>query len=381
MDTPFIFGKIATEKNFTDREQETAHLVSNFKSLINTIIISPRRWGKSSLVHKAATIARAENPNLRICTLDLFNVRNEEHFYTLLAQTVIKATSSRWEEAVDNAKRFFSRIVPKLIIGNDPMNEVSLDFDWDEVKRNPDEILDLAENIAKAKGLKIVICIDEFQNIAEFENPDYFQKRLRSHWQQHQDVAYCLYGSKRHMMLEVFTDSSKPFYKFGDLIFLNKIETPYLVDFIKERFVSTGKDIDDAACRSIVALADNHPYYVQQLAQLSWLRTAQCCNEDVVKEAHSSLVEQLSLLFVTITETLTTQQLNYLKALIAGEIAITSTEVMHRYRISSPTAVTRSRKTLIEKDILDKKAGVVSFQDPIYAYWLKHNYFGNIERK
>lgn len=381
METPFIFGKIATEKNFTDREQETVHIVSNFKSLINTIIISPRRWGKSSLVHKAASIAKTENPNLRICTLDLFNVRNEEHFYTLLAQTIIKATSSRWEETVDNAKRFFSRIVPKLIIGNDPMNEVSLDFDWNEVKRNPDEILDLAENIAKAKGLKIVICIDEFQNIAEFENPDYFQKRLRSHWQQHQDVAYCLYGSKRHMMLEVFTDSSKPFYKFGDLIFLNKIETPYLVDFIKERFVSTGKDIDDAACRSIVALTDNHPYYVQQLAQLSWLRTAQKCSDEIVCEAHASLVEQLSLLFVTITETLTTQQLNYLKALIAGETAITSTEVMHRYRISSPTAVTRSRKTLIEKDILDKKAGVVSFQDPIYAYWLKHNYFGNIERK
>ena len=98
------------------------------------------------------------------------------------------------------------------------------------------------------------------------------------------------------------------------------------------------------------------PIYVQQLA---WLRTAQCCTEDVVKEAYSSLVEQLSLLFVTIIETLTTQQLNYLKALIAGETAITSTEVMHRYRISSPTAVTRSRKTLIEKDILDKKAGVV----------------------
>ena len=49
METPFIFGKIATEKNFTDREMETANLVQNFTSLINTIIISPRRWGKSSL--------------------------------------------------------------------------------------------------------------------------------------------------------------------------------------------------------------------------------------------------------------------------------------------------------------------------------------------
>lgn len=231
METPFIFGKIATEKNFTDREKETADLVQNFMSLINTIIISPRRWGKSSLVNKAAKLAMAQDSNLRICHIDLFNVRSEEHFYSLLAQKVIAATSTKWEEAIESAKSFFSHLVPKISIGTDSTNEVSIDFDWEEVKRNPDEVLDLAEKIAKKKGLKIVICVDEFQNIAEFTDPDYFQKKLRSHWQLHQSVAYCLYGSKRHMMMEVFTDSSKPFYKFGNLMFLNKIETPCLVEF------------------------------------------------------------------------------------------------------------------------------------------------------
>lgn len=375
METPFIFGKIATEKNFTDREQETAYLVSHFTSLINTIIISPRRWGKSSLVNKAAQLAMKQNSKLRICHIDLFNVRNEEHFYSLLAQKVIAATSSKWEEAIGTAKSFFSRLVPKISIGTDPANEVSIDFDWEEVKRNPDEILNLAEKIAKEKGLKIVICVDEFQNIAEFDEPEYFQKKLRSHWQLHQNVAYCLYGSKRHMMLEVFTDSSKPFYKFGNLIFLDKIETEYLVSFFNSRFADTGKKITNEASHLIAALVDNHPYYAQQLAQLSWLRTKDECTEEIVREAHTALVEQLSLLFVTITETLTTQQLCYLKALIAGEKAITSTEVMHRYGISSPTSVARSKVALVKNDILDNRAGEMSFQDPIYAYWLKTQYF------
>ena len=341
METPFIFGKIATNKNFTDREKETANLVQNFMSLINTIIISPRRWGKSSLVNKAAKLAMAQESNLRICHIDLFNVRNEEHFYSLLAQKVIAATSTKWEEA----------------------------------KHNPDEVLDLAEKIAKKKGLKIVICIDEFQNITEFSDPDYFQKKLRSHWQLHQNVAYCLYGSKRHMMMEVFTNSSKPFYKFGNLMFLNKIETPCLVEFFKSRFADTGKSIDNEASHLIAKLVDNHPYYAQQLAQLSWLRTKNVCTVDIVYEAHTALVEQLSLLFVTITETLTTQQLNYLKALIAGEKAISSTAVMHRYQISSTTSISRSKAALIKNDILDNKAGEISFQDPIYAYWLKTEYF------
>ena len=375
METPFIFGKIATEKNFTDRETETANLVQSFTSLINTIIISPRRWGKSSLVNKAAKLAMEQDRKLRICHVDLFNVRNEVHFYSLLAQKVIAATSTKWEEAVESAKSFFSHLVPKISIGSDHTNEVSIDFDWESIKQNPDEVLDLAEKIAKKKGVKIVICVDEFQNISEFTDPDYFQKKLRSHWQQHQNVAYCLYGSKRHMMMEVFTNSSKPFYKFGDLLFLNKIDSLCLVEFFNTRFSETGKTITEDAANLIVKLVDNHPYYAQQLAQLSWLRTKDVCDVEIVREAHAALVEQVSLLFVTITETRTTQQLNYLNALIAGEKAISSTDVMHRYQISSTTSIARSKAALIKNDILDSKAGEISFQDPIYAYWLKSEYF------
>ena len=375
MEAPFIFGRIATDENFTDREKETEHLVNNFESLINTVIISPRRWGKSSLVHRAADIAMRADKNIRICTIDLFNVKTEEQFYTVLARNLIQGTSSRWEEAVENAKKFFSRLVPKISVGAGPGNEISIDFDWEEMKSNPDEILDLSERIAEAKGVKIVVCIDEFQNIAEFEDPLFFQRRLRAHWQRHKKVSYCLYGSKRHMMMEVFTDSSMPFYKFGDIFFLNKIDTEHFIPFITERFSSTGKSITEDASRKIVKLADNHPYYVQQLSQLSWLRTSGQCDVETVVKAHLSLVEQLSLLFSNLMETLTFQQTCYLHALIAGEKSITSAETMYRYHISSATAASRSLKTLIKKDILDSKSGEISFQDPIFEYWLRHDYY------
>ena len=375
MEAPFVFGKIAANENFTDREQETTHLVNNFESLINTIIISPRRWGKSSLVHRAATIAQSEDKRLRVCTVDLFNVKTEEQFYTVFARSIISGTASRWDEAVENAKRFFSRLVPRITIGANPMPEISLDFDWEEMRKNPDEILNLPERIAEAKDIKVMVCIDEFQNIAEFNDPLFFQRKLRSHWQMHQKAGYCLYGSKRHMMLEVFTDSSMPFYKFGDLFFLNKIDTAHLVQFISERFSSTGKSISEDACRTIITLADNHPYYVQQLSQLSWLRTSKTCTEEIVVRAHASLVDKLSLLFSNLVETLSFQQTCYLHAVIAGEKAITSSETMYKYHISSATAASRSLNTLIKKEILDSKAGSVSFQDPIFEYWLRHSFF------
>lgn len=375
MEAPFIFGRIATDDNFTDREQETAHLVNNFESLINTIIISPRRWGKSSLVNKAAKTALAEDKKLRVCTVDLFNVKTEEQFYTAFARSIIQGTANKWEEAVENAKKFFSHLVPKISIGTDPMNEVSIDFDWSEVKKNPDEVIDLPEQIAKAKGIKVVVCVDEFQNIAEFDDPLFFQRKLRAHWQRHQQVSYCLYGSKRHMMMEVFADSSMPFYKFGDLFFLNKIDTEHLVSFISERFKSTGKEITEEACRKIVSLTDNHPYYTQQLSQLSWLRTSDMCNESIVATAHESLVEQLSLLFTNMMETFSFQQTCYLHAVIAGERSITSAETMYKYHISSATSASRSLKTLVNKDILDNTAGKITFHDPIFEYWLRNVYY------
>ena len=376
METPFIFGKIARNENFTDREKETGRLVTNFDSLINTIIISPRRWGKSSLVEKAASVACANRDTLRICRIDLFSVRNEEQFYELLAMAVLKSASSKWQESVDAAKRFLVRLVPKIVLNADVTNEFSLNFDWKELRNDPREVLDLAEKVASEKGFRMVICIDEFQNIAGFGDPLFFQKRLRSHWQEHQNVSYCLYGSKRHMMLDVFTNPSMPFYKFGDMIFLEKIDTASWIGFISERFSATGKIISGKLAELIVRLADNHPYYVQQLSQQVWLRTENECNDVIVEQAHQSLVEQLSLLFATITETLSNSQISFLEAVVAGETALSSSDVINKYHLNSSANVTRSRNALIEKEILDNNAGTVSFQDPMYYFWLKTSYFG-----
>jgi len=154
METPFVFGRIATAENFTDREIETAQLISQFKAIINTIIISPRRWGKSSLVKLSSDLALKQDPDLRICHIDLFNVRSEEEFYSQLATAVIKATSSKWDEALTDVRCFLTRLVPKISIGAAPGSELSIDFDWDEIKKSPDEILDLAEKIAVEKNLK-----------------------------------------------------------------------------------------------------------------------------------------------------------------------------------------------------------------------------------
>ncbi len=375
MDTPFIFGKLATGENFTDREAEQQRLIQNFRSGTNTILISPRRWGKSSLVHKSAQEAKKAEHAPIMVFIDLFNIRSEEDFYKCLAESVIRATSGRMEEIMSNIKEFMKEWVPRISFSPDAHHEFSLSLDWAEIKKQPDEILNLAENIAVAKNRKIVICLDEFQNIAFYENPLAFQKKLRSHWQKHQMASYCIYGSKRHMLLDVFTSPSMPFYRFGDMMFLPKISIDYWIPFIQERFKSTGKDIDREQAERIATLTECHPYYVQQLAQQTWLRTEKAVTIGIIDEALDNLVLQMSLLFQNITEDLTTSYVNFLKMILDGHTRYTSMENIDRYQLGTSANVIRIRKALISKEIIDEYEGKAILLDPLYAIWLKKYYF------
>jgi AAA+ ATPase superfamily predicted ATPase len=375
MKIPFIYGKIATGQDFTNRTKETKKLVSNFSSLANTILISPRRWGKSSLVASAAAKALAKDKKLKFCFIDLYNVKSEEEFYRLLSQEVLKVTSGKMEEVLDSAKRFLSNFIPKLSFSPDPSQELTVGLNWSDVSKKPDEILDLAESIAKEKKLKIVICIDEFQNIGSFSNPLAFQKKLRAHWQKHQFVSYCLYGSRRHMMMEVFASSSMPFYKFGEIIPLEKITVSDWIPFLKNRFTQTGKQIDNDTATYLAELVECHPYYVQQLAQQSWFRTAKKCSKKTVMEAHDELLRQMSLLFQTHTDELTSSQANYMKAILEETEQPSSKDNLIKYNLGTSANVIRIKQALLGREILDIQENKIYFMDPVYKSWLKKYYF------
>ena len=375
MDTPFVFGKVAGSKEFANRKSEIKKLEQNFNALTNSILISPRRWGKSSLVAKAAGVAMRKNKQLKFCFIDLYDVRNEAGFYKIFAEEIIKSTQPKWEERVKNVGKIFKQWIPKVSFNPQIDSEFSLGFDWEEIKKQPGEILNLAENIAKEKNIKIVICIDEFQNISSFENPLAFQKKARANWQKHSHVSYVLYGSKRHMLLNVFTSYSMPFYKFGDLIFLEKIENKEWKRFIAKRFKDTGKKITPALAGILASRVQNHPYYVQQLAQKCWFRSNPVCDEKIIIDAHESLMSQLGMLFQTITDSLKTTQVNFLKAVLEGKTKFTSKKVIDSYKLGTSANIKRIKEALVNKEIIEIIENSVIFLDPVYQCWLNQIYF------
>ena len=370
MEKPFVFGVATSGDNFTDREKETQRLLLNFTHGVNTILISPRRWGKTSLVKKVAQLAQTKTR--KIVYLDIFSCRTESEFYRLFATSVLKQTSSKWDEWVENTKQFLAHINPKISIGTDPMNDFSISFEYSMQDNAGNDILQLPEKIAIEKGIQIVICIDEFQQISDFEDSKTFQKKLRTVWHLQLHVSYWLFGSKKHLMNELFEKKNLPFYKFGDAIYLTKIETKYWIEYICKRFENTGKHISPELAKEICRLVDNHSSYVQQLAWLLWIRTTDIATEEQLTHALEDLLDQNNILFQSETENLSAYQMNFLKAVIDGiHSKFSSKEIILKYNLGTSANIVRLKSALLQKELIETDGKEIILADPVFGVWFK----------
>jgi hypothetical protein len=374
-DSPFIYGTIVSIQSFTNREAESAKLQSNLLNGINTTIISPRRWGKSSLVEKVIIDINKKDKKTKTVIIDLFSVSSEEEFLEQFAREVIKASSSKWQEWMSSGKEFFKKLIPKLSLGIDPTTDFSLSFDWHELKKNSDEILNLPETIAKKRGIKFIICLDEFQNLSSFNDYLFFEKKLRACWQRHKSVTYCLYGSKRHMMTDIFNNPSKPFYRFGDIMLLQKIETKKWVSFICKSFAATDKQIDEKTAGIIPLVMKNHSWYVQQLAHYAWNVTHKRATTTEIYTALKELINANTPLYQKETESISHTQLNLLKAVAKDETQFTSTAVMNKHQLGTPRNVSKNKTVLINNDIIHEINNKFEFVDPAFELWFKKQFF------
>jgi len=374
IENPFVFGKAAEGTYFTDRIEDAKRLHANLTHGINTILISPRRWGKTSLVKKV--IADINRPDIKPVFIDIFQCKSEYEFYHAFASAVIKQTSSRLDEWVETAKNFLSNISPKFSFGSDPMNDFSLSFEWNPKDDTETDILQLPEKIAQKKDVHLVICLDEFQQIADFSDTLKFQKKLRSAWQHQQNVTYCMFGSKKHLMENIFNDKGMPFYKFGDMMFLKKIPTEEWVPFICAKFQETGKIISPELASKICEATEDLSSYVQHLAWVVWYKTDKVVTNKDVTAAIDDLLEQNKVFFQREVEQLSELQLNFLRALANGvTTGFSRKDVIKKYRLESSANVQSVKKALLKKDLINVDGQEISFNDSLFKQWLKRQAF------
>lgn len=371
MNKPFAFGVAVGNEHFIGRKMEIEHLSNNFRYGVNTILMAPRRMGKTSLVKRVAK--EVESADIKIVHLDAFACRSEYDFLNSFAAAVLKQTSSHLEEWKNTVQEFLVRLTPRISISPEPNADFAVSLGITPKTHTPEEILDLPERIAKRKGYHIIICIDEFQQVGEFPDSLSVQKRMRTVWQHQENVSYCLYGSKKNMMNTLFLQRSKPFYKFGTTMNLGVIPAEEWIPFLCQRFTSIGKELPEHVAEAICQKVELHSSYVQELA----FNTLICMEGnraaiESVDEAFENMLDENTPLFQEKTERLTTYQLNFLRAIIDGvHKDFGMANIREDYNLGSSANIVRLKNALIERELISILPDGIFIADPVLHAWIK----------
>ena len=373
MKKPFVYGELAEDENFIDRIEDRKRLKTFLSSGINVTLISPRRWGKSSLVKKSTQEMVAENSNTKVCYIDAFRLNSANDFYSAYTTAVANCVATTMERITDSIKRHIRSFSPSLNIKG-RIVDVEINLNYHPTEKTVEEILDLPEQLAKEHNYHIIVCIDEFQRLAELPEWKSMEGMLRSVWQHHKNVNYCLYGSKRHMMTQIFTNSNNPFYRFGQTLYLEKIAPQYWIEYIINTFKETGKYISEDFARLICHAADNHSWYVQQLSFFVWAATEDSVTEDIFRSQLQAVIDTNKPVFESEVDKLATSQIAMLRAIAAGENHLNAADVVKKYNLGGAQTITRNKRLLIEKDFLEKHNDTIHFVDPIFKLWFERQY-------
>jgi len=268
---PFTFGDLALDDAFTDRDDEIRELTSDMLNGQNVLVYAPRRYGKSSLVLRAAQEALKKRALVGYC--DLMKTPTKERLAAALARTIHADIASVVGQAFERAAELFRglRIVP--IMDVDP-TDGSLRFSFQPGRRKEDiddtieRLLELLGELAAERRRRVVIVFDEFQEIVALDKR--FPNLLRAVFQAQPEVSHVYLGSKRHILERIFNDKNEPFWRSAKQLEIGMIAPEKFEGFVRQRFMDTGKGIADEALDRLFRATGGHPYGTQELAYFLW---------------------------------------------------------------------------------------------------------------
>ena len=370
---PFFFGEVVTGENFTDRVKEIERLTADLRGGHNIFLISPRRYGKTSLIINVLEHLKKEN--LLTFYIDLYKVASLRELLEAYAKGVADSCTTRVERFSEFIKDIFPRLRPKMIIGSDgaPSIEVDIQLKDRELFDSLEEVFDIPEKIAKKQKRNFVVVFDEFQEILSLDG-ERIEKMMRACFQHHHNVAYLFAGSKRHLIHNMVSDPNRAFYKLGDIMNLQKINPADMGAFLKKHFFKGHIEIADSIIDYILQISDNVPYNVQYLCHHLWnwcLEAKRVEKQDVIKVIDNIIAEQF-VNYIALWDGLSLRQRLFLKAISKSQgKPIFSKDFISENELGTSGSVQKSITLLKKKNIIDVDGKKIVFNDIFFKKWIK----------
>ena len=381
MQNPFVYGEVVPAAAFVDRVAELDRLISDLASSQKIFLISPRRYGKSSLIRRALyamTRRGALTVDVTVSSFSSYLAFLEGYSRALLA------AETKW----DRARTFIGEVVRsaraevRYTPDASPMGALTVSFPTvrseRDVSRLAQEVFALPARLAEARKRQVIVALDEFKAINGF-NGGSVEHTMRAAVQHQRSVGYVFAGSEPTLM-ERMLGPKRPFYKAGPVMRLDKIPAAEFAAFIETRFTASGIKAEEGLGAAVVDLAGNLPYDVQRLAHETWdeVREAgrrRATLDDLHQALRRLLIEQ-QVMFESLWQRLTLGQRAVLRAVVLQDgRELLSADVRERHRLGGASTVQAALAALSRDDVVTRDADRYVVVDSLFREWVARQTF------
>lgn len=371
---PFRYGALALDESFADRSRELDALVRDARNGQDVVVFAPRRYGKSSLVWRAAQRLTAQRA--LVAEVDLMTTPTKERLAGKLAETIFENIASVLERTRERALAPLRGLRIQPVVSVDPESgafrfRFSLAHAPEDVDATLERLLELPGELGAARRRPVVLVLDEFQQIVELD--PHLPRLMRSVFQRQPEVAHVYLGSRRHVMERIFSDENEPFWRSARPLELGRIPAEEFVPFVEERFAATGKRIQPEAAAGLVAVTEGHPHATQELAYFLWEITApgRAASAGDLAAALEEVLRAEDARFTLLWEGLAAGQRLVLEALAAEQPSRPlGAEYRRRHDLPPPSAVQRALQALAQRELVERDGREWRIAEPFLAEWI-----------
>ena len=369
---PFRFGALALDEAFTNREAELAELTADARNGQDVVLFAPRRYGKSSLVWRAAQQLVAKR--VLVAQVDLMTAPTRAQLAARLAKTIHDDLATPLFRARERLRVFSGlRVAPTMTI--DPEDgSVSFSFSAslqpEELDETLERLLELPGRLAAERKRSVVLILDEFQEVMGIDPS--LPKLMRAVFQQQPEVAHIYLGSRRHMLRDIFSDANEPFWRSAKQIELDVIAPQHFRRYIERRFAESGRKVADAALDAILGITHGHPYATQELCYFTWQETPArgTATAQRVAQALDGVLRSEHAHFSLVWSRAAGAQRAVLQALAREPGHPLASAYRARHGLPAASTVQRALDALEREELVARSAGRARIVEPFLAEWL-----------